>query len=138
MNWLKKKRQELKLTQKELAEKSGVNQLTIENIEQERRKGSQKTLDALNAYFDSIAKSNLSYECEELIEELEEDIAVFGEEQLLYAMFEIIDNSLFLTNYDFITKEEPLTEEEKSEYKMIVELKAKDILKLLEMQNKIL
>lgn len=135
MNWLKKKREEKNLTQKKLAKETGVNIFTIQNIEQGTRKGSEETLKILNDYFEN---GTTSYESDDLIEELESDIEEFGEDQILYAMFENIDGYLALTNYDFITKEEPLTKEEKDSYCLVLELKACDILKLLKLQNKVL
>lgn len=51
MNWLLKLRNENKISQKELAEKTGLSIYTIQNIEQEKRKGSKKTIDILNNYF---------------------------------------------------------------------------------------
>lgn len=135
MNWLKKLRSEKNMTQKELAKETGVNIFTIQNIEQGNRKGSEETLKILKDYFEN---GTASYDSEDLIEELEEDIVEFGEEEIMYAMFENVDGYLALTNYDFITEEEPLSDVEKSEYYLIVELKAKDILNLLKLQNKII
>ena len=135
MNWLKKLRSEKNMTQKELAKETGVNIFTIQNIEQGNRKGSEETLKILKDYFEN---GTASYDSEDLIEELEEDIEEFGEEEIMYAMFENVDGYLTLTNYDFITEEESLSDVEKSEYYLIIELKAKDILNLLKLQNKTL
>ncbi len=135
MNWLTKLRNKKNLTQKELSQVTGVNINTIQNIEQEKRKGSQETIDKLMAYFENGI--NISYDSDELIEEVKKDILEFGEEELVYAMFEFINPKLFLTNYDFITKANPLTKKEKEEYALILELKLKDVLKILELQNKI-
>lgn len=79
----------------------------------------------------------VSYDCEELIEELKEDIEEFGEDEEMYAFFEVICGHTFLTNYDFITEEEQLRPEEVSEATVQI-MKAKDILKILEEQNKII
>lgn len=136
MNWLSKARKEKKMTQKELAKATGINIFTIQNIEQGTRKGSEEIVNKLKSYFenDSI---NVSYDCEELIEELKMDIEEFGKDHYMYAMFENIDNKIFLTNYDFITEEKPLTDEEKEEFALILQLKANDILKILEIQNNV-
>lgn len=135
MNWLKKLRTSKNMTQKELAKKTGINIFTIQNIEQGNRKGSEETLKTLKEYFEN---EDFSYDSDELIEELKADIAEFGEDHMMYAMFENIDGYLVLTNYDFITEESPLTQEEENEYSLILELKAINILKLLELQNKII
>lgn len=138
-NWLKKLREENNFTQKELALRTGITISTIQNIEQGKRKGSAETLKILNNYFNDINSNfKFSFDCKELIEELKQDILEFGEEELLYAMFETIDNRLLLTNYDFIDDEKPLSEKEIKEYCLIIELKAKDILNYLELQNKIM
>ena len=55
----------------------------------------------------------------------------------MYAFFEVICGHTFLTNYDFITEEEQLRPEEVSEATVQI-MKAKDILKILEEQNKII
>lgn len=80
----------------------------------------------------------ISYNSKELIEELKRDIFEFGEDKILYAMYEKINDNVFLTNYDFICEEEPLTDKEKKKYINIKEMKAKDILNELIEQNKII
>ena len=79
----------------------------------------------------------LSYECSELIEELKEDIEEFGDIDM-YAFFEEIDGYTFLTNYDFISEEKPLTVEEFKEDTVVQIMKASKILEILEDQNKII
>ena len=135
MNWLTKLRNKKKITQKELSKLTGININTIQNIEQEKRKGSKETIDKLMKYFES--SDEVSYDSEELIEEIKCDIEEFGEEHFVYAMFNIIDSKLFLTNYDFIAEEEPLIDNEKNEFDLIIEIKLKDVLKILELQNRI-
>ena len=79
-----------------------------------------------------------SYECSELIEELKQDIAEFGDIDL-YAFFEKVDGYTFLTNYDFIEEEKPLTANEFTENtKFVVVMKASEILKKFEEQNETL
>ncbi len=134
MNWLKELREYHKMTQQELAYATDLNVFTIQNIEQGKRTGSIEVMKALLCFFNS---DNTSFDSEELIAELKEDIEEFGENTILYAMFEIIDYHLFLTNYDFIEKEKPLTKKEKSQYCVIAKYKAKDILHILEVQDDI-
>ena len=50
--WLKGARYVNNLTQKELAEKTGISKATIENIEQGKRKGSKETWDILTKFFE--------------------------------------------------------------------------------------
>ena len=52
-NWLKILRAKNGLTQKELAEETGLTISTIQNIEQNKRKGSKETLKVLNDYFNN-------------------------------------------------------------------------------------
>lgn len=80
----------------------------------------------------------ISYDSKKLIEELQNDIFEFGEDKILYAMYEKINDNVFLTNYDFICEEKPLTDKEKKEYITIKEKKAKDILEELIEQDKII
>lgn len=78
----------------------------------------------------------ISYECEELIEELESDIKEFGNIDM-YAFFDEVNGYTFLTNYDFIDDEIKLKTEEIG--KSIVQiLKAEKILEILKKQNEIL
>lgn len=80
----------------------------------------------------------ISYECSDLIEELKNDIEEFGNIDM-YAFFEKIQGNNFLTNYDFISKEMPLNENDFDNKDMIIQiLKANEILKILEEQNKII
>ena len=81
---------------------------------------------------------NISYECSELIEELKRDIEEFGDKDM-YAFFEEINCNTFLTNYDFIVDEKPLsTKDFKSNTKYIKIMKASEILRILEEQNSII
>lgn len=89
----------------------------------------------------------ISYDCEELIEELKEDIEEFGENEEMYAFFEEleykipfsskIDKCTFLTNYSFI-EGQPLKQEMLKEGTICQIMKAKEILEILEEQNKII
>lgn len=153
MNWLKELRTKNKLTQKELAEKTGVTISTIQNLEQEHRKGSNKTINKLLNFFEkeqNISKEEInniisffktqnkiiySFDSDMLIKEIKEDIKEFGKEHIFYAMFKKKKDCIFLINYDFIQKENPLTKEEIKTYDLILKLKANEILEILELQN---
>lgn len=79
----------------------------------------------------------ISYECSELIEELEEDIKEVGNIDM-YAFFEKVKGVQFLTNYDFIEDEAPLQPKELKEDTVVMVMKAKEILKILKEQNSII
>lgn len=80
----------------------------------------------------------LSYDCEELIEELKMDIEEMGDIDM-YAFFEKVNGITFITNYDFILDEKPLNSNDFKGIDIIIQImKASDILKILEEQNKIL
>lgn len=78
----------------------------------------------------------ISYDCEELIEELKNDIEEFGDIEM-YAFIEKINGRAVLTNYDFIEKEMPLKSEELEDDTVVQIMKASEILKILEEQNRI-
>lgn len=79
----------------------------------------------------------ISYECSDLIEELKQDILEFGDIEM-YAFFEKVDGYTFLTNYDFISEEKPLSSEEFEKSAVVQKMKASEILKILEEQNSII
>lgn len=81
---------------------------------------------------------HISYDSEELIKEVKNDVVEFGENEKVYVFLKKIENGkVILTNYDFITKEKPLSKKElqKNEYLEIWELK--DVLNQLNLQNDI-
>lgn len=80
----------------------------------------------------------ISYECDELIEELKQDILEFGEDVKLFAFYEKVNGITFLTNYDFI-EEDGIPHLEEYEKGTVAEImKASEILKILEEQNRII
>lgn len=79
----------------------------------------------------------ISYECSDLIEELQEDILEFGDIDM-YAFFDKIQGYTFLTNYDFIIDEKPLQADELKDDTVVKIMKASEILKILEEQNRII
>lgn len=109
--WLKEKRIANNLSQKELGEKVGVSHYTIEQIEQGKRLGCAETWEKIENFFDNKTEIKISYDSEELIEELKEDIKEFGEDEQCILVYKVIDNHIFFTNYDFITEEEPFNPE---------------------------
>lgn len=121
--WLKQKRLESGLSQWSLAEKVGLSPFAIIQIEQGRRKGSNDTWTAIENYFATphkldkkikkeIAKIDdkeimISYNSDELIDELLEDIQEFGPHHKCVLFYKEIDSHLVFTNYDFLVEELP-------------------------------
>lgn len=80
----------------------------------------------------------ISYECSDLIEELKKDIEEFGDIEM-YAFWNKVEDFTFITNYDFIIEEEPLSIKEFESKDTIVQImKASKILEILEEQNQII
>ncbi|WP_056990829.1 hypothetical protein [Liquorilactobacillus mali] len=91
-------------------------------------------------YDENYIKQTISYDSGEMITELKEDIASFGDFEC-WAWIKKIDGVKIYTNYDFkdnatqLTKDEVNTAHENGEQFEV--LKAKHLLKLLEKQNEI-
>lgn len=78
----------------------------------------------------------ISYECEDLIQELKEDIEEFGEKEMFVAWIENINDTDIITNYDFLAKDLKQDELESNERFILIE--AGLLLKRLIEQNEIL
>lgn len=79
----------------------------------------------------------ISYECEEIIEELKEDIEEFGNIDM-YAFFDTIDGVRVLTDYTLIVEDMPLQANEFDDTTEVQVMKAKEILTILEEENRVL
>lgn len=135
--WLKRQRQLSGITQKELAEKIGTSPFTIEQIEQGRRLGSTDTWDKIENYFENGV--SVSYDSEELIEEIKQDIKDFGKDHPCILIYKIIDDSIFFTNYDFIVEDDKFDEEtELEEGEKYLTTTLKYALEVFQSQNKII
>lgn len=95
---LKEIRTKLKLSQQEFADKVGISIFSVQNIEQGQRKGSAETWNKIQNF---LNKGNISYDSEDLIEEIKADIEEFGENELCYLEYEFLDNHLFFIDYDY-------------------------------------
>lgn len=133
--WLKTMRLKKGLTQKELAEKTGLSIFTIANIEQGQRKGSELTWEKLLNFFEN--DSNVSYDSDDLIEEIKADIEEFGEDEECYIFYKETKYGLFFTNYDFDVEEDPIKKDELLPDEHLLKTTLGDALKLFERQNKI-
>lgn len=80
----------------------------------------------------------ISYECSELIEELKEDIVEFGGDTVVAVWCKDNSGVTLYTNYDFIDKEQPITEKEVDDDEYIQKMTMSALLILLEKQNEIL
>ena len=139
--WLKNKRVEYTLTQGQLAKEIGVNTNTIANIEQGQRLGSAETWGKIEKYFNGESKKliKMSFDSEEIIEELEQDIEEFGEDNPCILVYKIIDEHIVFTNYDFITEDNPFDPEKELEKgEKYIETSFKYALEVFEAQNKVL
>ena len=138
--WLKKTREKFHLSQKKMSEESGINKFTIENIEQGRRKGTDETWKLIEEYFKTKEKGiySFSVECEDLIDEIKEDINEFGENCPAILVYKISDNQFIFTNYNFIGEEIPFNpEKDLEEDELYLETTLKYVLDVFEKQNKI-
>lgn len=95
---LKEIRTKLKLSQQEFADKVGISIFSVQNIEQGQRKGSAETWSKIQNF---LNKDNISYDSEDLIEEIKADIEEFGGDELCYLEYEFLDNHLFFVDYDY-------------------------------------
>lgn len=80
----------------------------------------------------------ISFECSELIEELKEDIAEFGGDEIVAVWCKENSGVTLYTNYDFIEKEDPINASELQCDEYIQEMTMTALLTLLEKQNEIL
>lgn len=81
---------------------------------------------------------SISYECSDLIEELNQDIEEFGGDRIVAVWCKEFEGVIIYTNYDFIIDEEPITEEELEEGEFLKSMTMTALLLLLEKQNEIL
>lgn len=80
---------------------------------------------------------SISYECSDLIEELKEDIAEFGGNTVVAVWCMDSQGVILYTNYDFITEDKPLNENELRPGELIKKMTMSALLVLLEKQNEI-
>lgn len=139
--WLREKRTQYCYTQRQLAREIGVSPFTIEQIEQGKRLGSVETWEKIENFFKNEDEIDIkvSYESDDLIAELKEDIEEFGEDNPCILVYKIVGNHIIFTNYDFITKEDPFNpDEELEDDEYYIETTFKYALEVFERQNKVL
>lgn len=81
----------------------------------------------------------ISYECSELIAEVQEDIAEFGPYTKVMVWFRRYPdyNVKFAVNYDFITDDDPITGDEVGENETLDIKTLGELLEILQEQNEI-
>lgn len=80
----------------------------------------------------------ISYESDDLIAELKQDIAAFGGDTVVAVWYREIAGSVIYTNYDFIEPEIPLSKDEVKSGENITTMTLAALLIALENQNKII
>ena len=80
---------------------------------------------------------SISYECDDLIEELNKDIKEFGGNTVVAVWCKDVSGVTIYTNYDFIEEKDPLREDEIYEGEYIKPMTMTALLTLLEIQNSI-
>jgi hypothetical protein len=88
------------------------------------------------AFVNAEGKS-ISYSCDELIQELREDIAEFGKDKVVNVWCMEKEGVILYTNYDFIIPEQPVDDSELTKDEFLKEMTMADLLVVLEKQNKI-
>lgn len=133
--WLIDARQSAGLTQQQLANEIGVSLPTIAKIEQGQRIGSLDTWNKINSVLGS--DTSVSYDCDDLIQEIYEDIELYGPGTKCYLYYKLGKDMILFTDYAL---EEDLSDEafdiEPGETQMISTLK--QALEIFNHQNKIL
>lgn len=95
--WLIEARQSAGLTQQQLADKIGVGVPTIAKIEQGQRIGSLATWEKINSVLgDNIS---VSYDCDDLIQEICEDIELYGATCKCYLYYKFEGGVVVFTDY---------------------------------------
>lgn len=116
--WLIKERKAEGLNQEQLSDILKIDLKEIQNIENGSELGSADIWDKLENYFPKYAK--YSYDSEDLITELEQDIAEFGEEETCVLFYKNIDERILFTNYDFVVEGVNYLEELEEDEKYII------------------
>lgn len=80
----------------------------------------------------------ISYECSDLIRELQDDIAEFGGDRIVAVWCKDKMGVTLFTNYDFIDKEDPIKKSELLPGEYIRKMTMSALMIVLEKQNEIL
>lgn len=135
-DWLKHLREKFGKTKRELSEATGINEKTIDDIEAGSISGNELEWALIEAYFDYRNHGNgviYSYDSEELIDEVKEDIELYGESAPCFIIYKIIDDHFIFTDYGLIGEDD--FELQAGERK--VQTILSEALEIFEKQNKI-
>lgn len=80
----------------------------------------------------------ISYECSDLIEDLKQDIKECGGNKVVAVWCKEYEGVIIYTNYNFIVEEQPILKSELKDGEFLKQMKMKELLILLEEQNKII
>lgn len=137
--WLKEMRLKLGLSQKEVAEKCDLSIPAIAKIESGERYGSEDTWNKIESVL-LADEPIVSYDSDELIENLKDDIVEFGANSKCYLIFKKYRKQLVFTYYILKNnKEMPFDKDKDIEQdENYIEINLEDALKLFETQNNII
>ena len=79
----------------------------------------------------------ISFECTELIEELEEDIREFGNDLEVVVWCKKVNGVEIYTNYDFVDDDMPVGKNEIEPDEYLTEMTAGELLPILKKQNEV-
>lgn len=133
---LKHLREKFGRTKRELSEATGIKETTIDDIEAGAIPGNELEWALIEAYFDYRNNGNgviYSYDSDELINEVKEDIELYGENTPCFIIYEIIDDRFIFTDYGLIGEDD--FELQAGERK--VQTTLSEALEIFEKQNKI-
>ena len=139
-NFLKEYREQLGLTQKEFADRIGININTIQNIEQNKRKGSDETWEKILKSIEenkNNSKVIYSIDSEEIIEKIKQDIIDLSEDTICYIFYKTQNGR---TEFVDCISELEINEDVINRYLkqniFYIESRLKYALKLFELQDK--
>lgn len=136
--WLRCQLSENNITQKQLAEATGLSVNAISKIVRGERLGSPDSWEKIKKYFLGY-NENFSYASDEIIDELERDIEEFGEDEKCILVYKVINDNIFFTNYDFIVEEDPFNPKKELEKgEKYIETTLKYALEVFDDQNEII
>lgn len=107
---IKKHREEQNVTIAALAERLGVDKARIERIEEGTEFASPDLMDGIEEALG--IRSATSFDAEELIEELERDVAEFGADRDCWLIYKPLHDCIRFTDYQPIVAEYPLDKSE--------------------------
>lgn len=136
--WLRDELKKNNVTQKELANSIGISLNAISKIIRGERFGSPETWKKIENFFgDNCVR--VSYESDEIVEELKNDVEEFGPDHECILVYKVYGSNIIFTNYDFITEEKPFDpDKELKPGEKCIKSTLGEALQLFEDQNRII